>query len=166
VVSATGTGKTYLSAFDARATGAERLLFVVHRENIARKAMRSFQDIFWEDRTCSLYTGSENDASGDFVFSTVQTLSRPKNLAVFEPDDFDYIIVDESHRAGAKSYAGFLDLFKTAFLLGMTATPERTDGRDIFKFFDHNVAFEIRLQRALEEEMLCPFHYYGVTVPA
>jgi superfamily II DNA or RNA helicase len=163
VVSATGTGKTFLSAFDARNTGARRLLFVVHRENIARKAMESFQEIFGDTRTYSVYSGLEKDSKGDFVFSTVQTLSRTDNLHVFPPDHFDYIIVDESHRAGAKSYVAFLNYFETRFLLGMTATPERTDGQDIFKYFDHNIAYEIRLQRALEEEMLCPFHYYGIS---
>ena len=163
IVSATGTGKTFLSAFDARATGAKRLLFVVHRENIARKAMDSFQAVFGDSRTYSVYSGREKDSKGDFVFSTVQTLSRPDNLKVFPPDHFDYIVVDESHRAGARSYAAFLNYFETGFLLGMTATPERTDGQDIFKYFDHNIAFEIRLQRALQEKMLCPFHYYGIS---
>jgi superfamily II DNA or RNA helicase len=84
-------------------------------------------------------------------------------MRVFDPDYFDYIIVDESHRTGAASYARFLDYFQPNFLLGMTATPERTDGADIFQHFDHNVAYEIRLQQALEEDMLCPFHYFGVT---
>ena len=163
VVSATGTGKTFLSAFDAHNMEARRLLFVVHRENIARKAMESFQKIFGDTRTYSVYSGREKDSKGDFVFSTVQTLSRPDNLNAFSADHFDYIIVDESHRAGAETYSTFLNYFKTSFLLGMTATPERTDGQDIFNYFDHNIAYEIRLPRAMEEEMLCPFHYYGIS---
>jgi superfamily II DNA or RNA helicase len=162
IVSATGTGKTFLSAFDARSVEAKRLLFVVHRETIARKAMDSFQAVFGDSRTYSVYSGRERDGTGDFVFATVQTLSRPNNLQIFPPDHFDYIVVDESHRARARSYEVFLNYFETKFLLGMTATPERTDGRDIFRYFDHNIAFEIRLQRALEEEILCPFHYYGI----
>ncbi len=163
IVSATGTGKTFLAAFDARYFGAKKLLFVVHRENIARKAMDSFRVIFGKSRTFGLYTGNQSDASADFIFSTVQTLSRPERMKEFTAEHFDYIIVDESHRAGAASYARFLNYFAPQFLLGMTATPERTDGRDIFQFFDHNIAYEIRLQRALEEGMLCPFHYYGIS---
>ncbi|MDB2318014.1 DUF3427 domain-containing protein [bacterium] len=162
VVSATGTGKTYLSAFHAKQIGVKRLLFVVHRENIARKAMESYKRVFGDTRTYGLYTGNTAEPNADFVFSTVQTLSRTPRMEVFAPDTFDYIIVDESHRVGANSYAKFLNYFDSKFLLGMTATPERTDGRDIFQFFDFNVAYEIRLQRALEEEMLCPFHYFGI----
>jgi superfamily II DNA or RNA helicase/HKD family nuclease len=163
IVSATGTGKTYLSAFDALAFRANRLLFVVHRENIARAAMASFERIFQGSRTLGLYTGNERNVDAEFLFCTVQTLSKTAHLDRFSPDHFDYIIVDESHRAGAATYARFLDHFRPKFLLGMTATPERTDGADIFKYFDYNIAFEVRLQRALEEELVCPFHYFGVT---
>jgi superfamily II DNA or RNA helicase/HKD family nuclease len=163
VISATGTGKTYLSAFDARAFGAERLLFVVHRENIARAAMKSFCRVFGLSKTYGLVTGNERNLKSDFLFCTVQTLSRPENLRLFEPSAFDYIVLDESHRAGASSYERFLGYFRPKFLLGMTATPERTDGRDIFQHFDHNIGYEIRLHRALDEGMLCPFHYFGVT---
>lgn len=163
IISATGTGKTFLSAFDVQRFDAKRMLFVVHRENIARAAMASFTKIFGPSRTCGLYTGNRRNSEAEFVFCTVQTMSRPEHLAHFAPDYFDYIIVDESHRAGAASYARFLNHFDPKFLLGMTATPERTDGSDIFQYFDHNIGYEIRLQRALEEEMLCPFHYFGVT---
>jgi len=163
IVSATGTGKTFLSAFDAKALGARKLLFVVHRENIARAALEAYRLIFGSSRTLGVYSGNAHETSADFIFSTVQTLSRPERIRVFDPDYFDYIIVDESHRTGAASYARFLDYFHTNFLLGMTATPERMDGADIFQHFDHNVAYEIRLQQALEEDMLCPFHYFGVT---
>lgn len=163
IVSATGTGKTFLSAFDAQALGAQKLLFVVHRENIARAALEAYRLIFGSSRTFGVYSGNAHETSADFIFSTVQTLSRPERLHVFDPDHFDYIIVDESHRTGAASYASFLDYFEPNFLLGMTATPERTDGADIFQHFDHNIAYEIRLQQALEEDMLCPFHYFGVT---
>ena len=162
IVSATGTGKTFLSAFDAAAVRASKLLFVVHRENIARAAMQSFERVFQGSRSLGLYTGNERNIDADFVFSTVQTLSRPQHLQRFGKDAFDYIIVDESHRAGAASYAKFLDHFNPGFLLGMTATPERTDGADIFKYFHYNIPFEVRLQRALEEGMVCPFHYFGI----
>ena len=163
VVSATGTGKTYLAAFFVRNLKAKRVLFVVHRERIARQAMASFRHVLGDRFTYGVYIGSESDRTSDILFSTVQTLSRPERLRRFGPDDFDCVIVDESHRAGANSYRRFLDHFNPGFLLGMTATPERTDGLDIFPLFDHNVAFEIRLQRALDEDMLCPFHYFGVS---
>ena len=163
VVSATGTGKTYLAAFFVRNLKAKRVLFVVHRERIARQAMESFRHVLGDHLSYGVYIGSESDTSSDILFSTVQTLSRPERLARFGEDDFDCVIVDESHRAGANSYRRFLDHFNPGFLLGMTATPERTDGLDIFPLFDHNVAFEIRLQRALNEDMLCPFHYFGVS---
>lgn len=163
LISATGTGKTFLSAFDVKAMDARRMLFVVHRKTIASAAVQSFQRIFGDTRTYGLYTGTAKDADADFVFSTVLTLSKPEHLRAFEPTAFDYIVVDESHRAGAESYARFLNHFTPRFLLGMTATPERTDGGDIFQYFNHTIAYEIRLQQALEEEILCPFHYFGVT---
>jgi superfamily II DNA or RNA helicase len=163
IISATGTGKTFLSAFDAQACGAQRLLFVVHRENIARDALASFKKVFGSTRTYGLYTGNQHELKADFLFCTVQTISRPNHLTNFSPECFDYIVVDESHRAGAASYDRFISHFKPSVLLGMTATPERTDGADIMRYFDYNIAYEIRLQRALEEEMLCPFHYFGVT---
>jgi superfamily II DNA or RNA helicase len=163
VISATGTGKTYLSAFFVRNLKARRVLFVVHRERIAQQAMESFRDVLGIGKSYGLYIGAQSDTQSDFIFSTVQTLSRSDRLNRFGREDFDCIIVDESHRAGAKSYERFLSHFRPKFLLGMTATPERTDGLDIFPLFDHNVAFEIRLQRALREDMLCPFHYFGVS---
>ena len=163
LISATGTGKTYLSAFDAKAMNAERLLFIVHRETIAQEAMRAFRTIFKETRTYGMYAGGQNETNADFIFSTVQTLSRVNRLEALSPDQFDYIIIDESHRAAANTYQSVLNYFRPKFLLGMTATPERTDGENIYKYYDHNVAYEIRLQRALEEDMLCPFHYFGVS---
>lgn len=99
----------------------------------------------------------------DFIFSTIQTISKAEHLGSFKKDHFDYIIIDETHRSGADSYLRLLNYFQRKFLLGMTATPERTDGNDIFKLFDHNIAYEIRLHRAMEEQLLCDFHYYGVT---
>lgn len=163
LISATGTGKTYLSAFDVQAFQPKRLLFLVHRRTIANKAMESYLRIFPEGKTMGLLSGEHRDVEKDFVFSTIQTISRPSTLTSFDPQQFDYIVIDESHRVGGETYQRILDHFKPRFLLGMTATPERTDGFDIFRQFDYNIAHEIRLQRALEEEMLSPFHYYGVT---
>jgi superfamily II DNA or RNA helicase len=163
IISATGTGKTYLSAFDAKAFNAKKLLFVVHRLTIAKDSLNTFQSVFGLDKTMGLYSGEKRELDCDFVFSTIQTISKSSHLENFEKNHFDYIIIDETHRSGADSYLRLLNHFEPKFLLGMTATPERTDGNDIFKLFDHNIAYEIRLNRAMEEEMLSSFHYYGVT---
>ena len=163
LISATGTGKTYFSAFDAKRVNPKRLLFVVHRENITRASLRSYRRIFGRDVEMGILSGNSKDVEARFLFSTVQTLSKSDILAQFAPDHFDYIVIDEVHRSGSKSYEKILKHFKPKFLLGMSATPERTDGYDIYKTFDYNIAYEIRLNRALEEEMLCPFHYYGVS---
>lgn len=163
LISATGTGKTYLSAFDAYNCKPERLLFVVHRANIAKAAMETYKKIFGSDKSFGLYSGDARELDKDFIFSTVQTISRDSHLLQFEKDTFDYIVIDETHRAIASSYQKILQYFNPKFLLGMTATPERTDGLDVFELFDHNLAYEIRLQKALEMKILSPFHYYGIT---
>ena len=163
IISATGTGKTYLSAFDAKAFNPKKLLFVVHRLTIAKDSLNTFQSVFGKEKTMGLYSGEKRELECDFVFSTIQTISKSTHLENFTKNHFDYIIIDETHRSGADSYLRLLDYFEPKFLLGMTATPERTDGNDIFKLFDHNIAYEIRLHRAMEEEMLSSFHYYGVT---
>lgn len=163
LISATGTGKTYLSAFDVKAVNSKTFLFIVHRGNIAIKAMETFKSIFGTSRKMGIFSGNKKEVEANFLFSTVQTISKPENLELFNKDHFEYIVIDETHRAGAESYKRVLDYFNPGFLLGMTATPERTDGHDVFKYFDYNIAYEIRLHKALEEEMLSPFHYYGVT---
>ena len=163
LISATGTGKTYLSAFDAKSFNPTKLLFVVHRLNIAKKSMETFMDIFGKEKSMGLYSGNKRELDKDFVFSTIQTISKQSHLDQFDKHHFDYIIIDESHRSGANSYLRLIEHFEPKFLLGMTATPERTDGNDIFSLFDHNIAYEIRLNRAMEENMLSEFHYYGVT---
>jgi superfamily II DNA or RNA helicase len=163
LISATGTGKTFLSAFDAQEFKPNKLLFVVHRANIAEAALKTFKQVFGFKKEMGFYSGGRKEHDKEFIFSTIQTISRTEHLELFSPDHFDYIIIDESHRAGANSYKMIFNHFKPKFLLGMTATPERTDGDDIFSFYDHNIAYEIRLQKALETEMLSPFHYFGVT---
>ncbi|WP_343330398.1 DUF3427 domain-containing protein [Polaribacter staleyi] len=163
IISATGTGKTYLAAFDAKAFNPKKLLFVVHRRNIAEKAMKTFNTIFGRSKTMGLYSGQQRELDKDFVFSTVQTISKSNHLEQFDKNFFDYIIIDESHRSGADSYLRLIEYFNPSFLLGMTATPDRTDDKDIYSLFDHNIAYEIRLNKAMEENMLIPFHYYGVT---
>lgn len=163
LISATGTGKTYLSAFDVHRFKPKRFLFIVHRLNIAVAAMKSYKLVFGDSVSMGIYSGNQREISKDYLFSTVQTISKDEHLHEFSQDHFDYIVIDETHRAGASSYQKILDYFKPKFLLGMTATPERTDGLDVFKLFDHTIAYEIRLNRALEENMLSPFHYFGIS---
>lgn len=163
IISATGTGKTYLSAFDVRGFNPKRALFVVHREQIAKQALNSYRNVFGDTKNMGILSGNSKEVDSDFVFSTVQTLSKDEVLQSFAKDEFDYIIIDEVHKAGAASYQKIVDYFEPKFLLGMTATPERNDEFNIFKMFDYNVAYEIRLQQALEEDLLCPFHYFGIT---
>jgi superfamily II DNA or RNA helicase len=163
LISATGTGKTYLSAFDAKSINPKRILFVVHRLNIVKAAMKTFKVIFGESKSMGIYSGDTRELDKEFIFSTIQTISKAEHLKQFDKEHFDYIIIDETHRAGANSYQNILNYFNPKFLLGMTATPERTDGSDIFKLFEHTIAYEIRLHKAMEENMLSPFHYYGVT---
>lgn len=164
IVSATGTGKTYLAAFDVRRYGPKKVLFVVHREQILRKAKEDFQRIMGgKDEDFGIISGTRQEFDARYTFATIQSMSKQTILNQFLPEEFDYILIDESHRAGANTYQKIIDYFNPLFLLGMTATPERSDGYDLFKLFDYNVAYEIRLQEALEEDMLCPFHYFGVT---
>lgn len=163
IISATGTGKTYLAAFDVQKFKSKKLLFVVHRLNIAQKALETFRRLFQNTKSLGLYSGNKRELEADFVFSTIQTISREDHLSKFDKNHFDYIIIDESHRSGADSYLRLIEYFNPKFLLGMTATPERTDGNDIFSLFDHNIAYEIRLNRAMEEGMLSQFHYFGIT---
>lgn len=162
IISATGTGKTFLAAFDVAEFKPKRCLFIVHRRNIAEAAMKTFMKRFGVSKKYGLYSGTIRDIDVDFLFSTIQTITQDEHLTKFKPDDFDYIILDETHRAAAESYQKVLGYFKPKFLLGMTATPERTDGADIFALFNHNIAYEIRLHQAIENNLLCEFHYYGV----
>ncbi|MCV4234496.1 DEAD/DEAH box helicase [Virgibacillus sp. LDC1] len=163
VISATGTGKTYLSAFDVKNFAPNRMLFIVHREQILQKAMLDYQRIIGgNDSDYGILSGTSKDHNAKYVFATVQTISKASTLSGFNPEVFDYILIDEVHKAGANSYLKIIDYFKPKFLLGMTATPERTDDFNIYELFNYNIAYEIRLQEALEEDMLCPFHYFGV----
>lgn len=163
LISATGTGKTFLSAFDVKIAKPKRFLFIVHRNLIARTAKKSYEKIIDKIIKTGMFSGDQKEIDKDYLFATVQTLSKDENLHMFKPDHFDYIVVDEVHRAGADTYKKVLDYFKPKFLLGMTATPERTDNADIFKTFDYNIAYEIRLNQALSENMLVPFHYHGIS---
>lgn len=164
LISATGTGKTYASAFTVRKIAPRRVLFLVHREQIALQAMASFKRVLGGGfGDFGLYSGHRHDSGAKYTFATMQTMSKDENLAAFGPEAFDFIIIDEVHRAGAASYQKIMSFFKPRFWFGMTASPDRPDGFDIYKLFDNNIAYEIHLQTALENDLLCPFHYYGIT---
>ncbi len=163
LISATGTGKTYLSAFDVNNVKPRKMLFLVHREQILKQAEETFQNVLGHDIETGFLSGNSKDYDAKYLFSTVQMLSKDNVREKFGVDEFDFIIIDETHKAESISYKKIINYFKPKFLLGMTATPERTDGGDIYEIFDHNIAYEIRLQRAMEEDMLCPFHYFGVS---
>lgn len=164
VISATGTGKTYLAGFDVRQFNPKKMLFIVHREQILNKAVESFKKIMGgPDSDYGILSGNSKDLHAKYLFATIQTVSKDSYQQQLGRDAFDYILIDEVHKAGANSYTKTIDFFQPEFLLGMTATPERTDGFNIFELFDYNIAYEIRLPEALEEKMLCPFHYFGVT---
>lgn len=162
LISATGTGKTYLSAFAVKKANPKRLLFLAHREQILKQACKTFAKII-PDIQYGILSANHKDFHKPYLFSTIIMLSKEENLTQFAPTHFDYIIIDETHRAGASSYLKILNYFQPQFLLGMTATPERTDGFDIYQLFDHNIAYEIRLNQAMQENLLCPFHYFGIT---
>lgn len=166
LISATGTGKTYASAFAMREEKQNRVLFLVHREQIARQALNSYRNVFGDTKSFGLLSGTskEDDTfKADYLFSTMQMMAKQDIMERFDPEEFDTIIIDEVHRAGAGSYQKIMQYFQPRFWLGMTASPDRTDGFDIYGLFDHNIAYEIRLQKALEENLLCPFHYFGIT---
>ena len=163
LISATGTGKTYASAFAIRKLAPRKMLFLVHREQIAKQALNSYRKVLGNDISMDVLSGSHKPANVDFLFATMQTMSKDTTLQQFKRDEFAIIVIDEVHRAGAASYQKIMEYFRPQCYLGMTASPDRTDGFDIYALFDHNIAYEIRLQQALEGDMLCPFHYFGIT---
>jgi len=168
VIAATGTGKTFLSAFDVRNSGAERVLFLAHRETIIDQAMETFQRVIpgaHQLKTAGAQALVEINTDTQHLFAMVQTLGREENVQKLSPDFFDYVIVDEFHHAAAESYRRVLKHFRPKFLLGLTATPERMDGQDVLELCDRNVAYELRLLDAIQHRWLCPFHYYALFDP-
>lgn len=164
IISATGTGKTYLGALDVRNYNPKKFLFIVHREQILKKALDSFFRVNGGDISdYGILSGNSKNTDVRYLFATVQSISQNNILKNFSKKEFDYILIDEVHRAGSKSYQKIIDYFSPDFLLGMTATPERTDDFNIYELFDYNIAYEIRLQEAIEENMLSEFHYIGIT---
>lgn len=160
LVSATGTGKTYLSAFEVAAAKPKKVLFVAHRQRILDASLRSFNRVLGENYRCELYRPGANQSDATVLFAMVGTLRG--HLSDFAKDEFDYIIIDEAHRTGAQSYQDIIGHFEPSFYLGMTATPQRTDGYDVYALFNHVIAYRITLQDALDAEMLVPFHYFGI----
>lgn len=159
MVMATGLGKTYLAAFLAKRY--RRVLFVAHREEILQQAARSFRHVLPE-RSHGLYNGQSKDSQSDCVFASIYTLGMKKHREAFSPDDFDLIVIDEFHHAAARSYRSVLDYFRPQFMLGITATPDRMDGQDVYALCGGNVAYRIHFIEAIRREWLAPFQYYGV----
>ncbi len=161
VQAATGVGKTYLAAFDSKKY--QRVLFVAHREEILKQAAVSFKNVRNSDDYGFFY-GGEKTWDKSVIFASVATLGRPEYLTAkyFVPDYFDYIVIDEFHHAVNDQYMRIVNYFKPQFLLGLTATPERMDGRNIYEICDYNVPYEISLTEAINKGMLAPFRYYGI----
>ena len=167
LISATGTGKTYASAFAMRELGYKRVLFLVHRGQLARQTRKSYQKIFGKNISMGLVGAGYAEYDANYVFATVQTLNRDDHLKKYQPNDFDCIILDEAHHSSAATYQKVMNYFKPKLWLGMTATPDKRDddmeGRNIYEIFHYQIAYEIRLQQAMEENMLCPFNYFGIS---
>lgn len=160
VVMATGLGKTWLAAFDAKQMHSQRLLFVAHREEILLQAQATFIRMNPNAHT-GLYNGQKQEQA-DWLFASIQTIGRADHLHQFTQDHFDYIVVDEFHHATAPSYRKLLDYFRPKFLLGLTATPDRTDQASILALCDDNLVFERGLRDAITDKHLAPFHYHGI----
>ena len=162
LLSSTGTGKSLASAFMLREMKAKKALFIVHREQIAKQTLKSFKRVFGTSKTYGLLSGNSREFGAEYLFATMQMMSKDEILSYYTPEEFDVIILDECHHAGAESYQKIMRYFKPKFWLGMTASPD-TNQYDIYSIFNHHIAYEIRLQQALEEDLLCPFHYFGIT---
>lgn len=161
VHAATGIGKTYLAAFDS--AKYQKVLFVAHREEILKQAAISFRNVR-QSNDYGFFYGKQKDKDKSVIFASVATLGRSEYLTenYFAPDYFDYLIIDEFHHAVNDQYQRIINYFKPKFLLGLTATPERLDGKDIYEICDYNVPYEISLKEAINKGVLVPFHYYGI----
>ncbi|MEL1135564.1 DUF3427 domain-containing protein [Desulfitobacterium sp. THU1] len=169
IVAATGTGKTVISGFDylrfrKKNQGKPcRLLFVAHREEILKQSLLCFRGILRDPNFGELFVGGYEPRQLDYVFVSIQTLNSKELTEHTSADYYDYIIVDEFHHAAAPSYDQLLTYYRPQILLGLTATPERMDGKDVLVYFDQRIAAEIRLPEAIDRNLLCPFQYFGVT---
>ena len=160
VCASAGSGKTFMAAFDALNFNPKRLLYVVQEGSILMKSFETFQRVFGSDRTYGLYNADYKEFTADFVFSTNVTMAN--SLELFDKHTWDYIIIDECHHATAETYRKIINYFEPQFLLGITATPERMDGEDVFGLFDQNVPYELRLRDAIINGLVVPFRYYGI----
>ena len=162
-----GTGKTYASAFAMRELGYKRVLFLVHRGQLARQTKRSYEKVFAKSKSMGLVGAGYHEYEADYVFATVQTLNRDEHLLQYDRNTFDCIVLDEAHHVPADTYQKIMKHFTPKLWLGMTATPDKRDdnieGRNVYEIFNYQIAYEIRLQQAMEENLLCPFHYFGIT---
>lgn len=167
LISATGTGKTYASAFAMRELGFKKILFVAHRNMLINQALSSYKNVFDDSVSMGIVGDGNSDYDADFIFAMVETIHKEEKLIRFSPDHFDCVILDEAHHSPANTYQKVMEYFKPKLFLGMTATPDKRDdhieGRNVYELFDYQIAYEIRLQKAMEEDLLCPFHYFGIT---
>ena len=167
LISATGTGKTYASAFAMRELGFKRVLFLVHRGQLARQTKKSYEKVFANTVSMGLVGAGYHDYDKDYIFATVQTLNKDEHLMEYKPDAFDCIVLDEAHHTSADTYQKVMNYMTPKLRLGMTATPDKRDdniaGKNIYEIFHYQIAYEIRLQQAMEENLLCPFHYFGIS---
>lgn len=169
VVAATGTGKTVISALDFKRFRKQnpgkpcRLLFVAHREEILKQSLYTFRAVLKDANFGELFVGSYKPESVDNLFLSIQTFNSHGFTDKTTPDFYDYIVVDEFHHAAAPSYKKLLEYYQPKILLGLTATPERMDGKSILPYFNNRIAAEIRLPEAIDRKLLCPFQYFGVT---
>ena len=160
ITASAGSGKTFLAAFDALNFAPRRLLYIVHEGSILMKSFETFQRVFGSSRSYGVFNGEYKEQDADFVFSTNVTMAN--SLELFEKHTWDYIIIDECHHATAETYRKIINYFEPEFLLGITATPERMDGEDVFSLFDQNVPYELRLRDAIINGLVVPFKYYGI----
>lgn len=171
IVAAIGTGKTYLAAFDVRRYKPKRMLYVVHREQILEQAMKSFKKVIGGPSSdYGILSGHKHELNCKYTFATVNMITSQKIKELLGPNTFDYILIDEAHRVSHKEndqqqtmYQKLMNFYQPNFMLGMTATPERTDGTNVYEYFDYNLAYEDSLLDALDRDLLAPFHYIGVT---
>lgn len=167
LISATGTGKTYASAFAMRHFKFKRVLFLVHRNQLAKQAEKSYKNVFGNKFSSVTVGEGKKDINADYIFGVINTVCKDEFLHQFKQDEFDCIIIDEAHHSSANMYQKIMNYFKPKLWLGMTATPDRVEAKSqeniIYKLFGYNIAYEIRLQQAMDDDLLCPFHYFGVT---
>lgn len=160
IVAAMGSGKTFLSAFDAKNMGAKRILYVCHNESILRRARFEYERVFGAYRSYGFFVGETKNNKADVIFATNTSLSR--HLASFQPYDFEYIIIDEAHHGPASTYLKIINYFKPNFLLGMTGTPDRSDQLSAKGVFDNTIPYELKMKDAIANHLIMPFKYYSV----